>query len=102
LWRYCAHMAIPESLTHRINVFRSSGRVVFEDRELFVEPNWLSVFIGQGIWPRRYDPLADVMPIDAVRSQMSRLRTLIRQTAEAMPTHLGFIAEHCAAQSVRV
>jgi len=62
-----------------------------------VEPNWLSVFIGQGIWPRRYDPLADVIPLDAAAVQLSRLRASIRQTAEAMPSHSGFIAEHCRA-----
>ena len=69
-------MDIPEALSYRIKLFRSSGRVAFEDRELFVEPNWLSVFIGQGIWPRRYDPLADMVPIDSARSQMSRLKGL--------------------------
>jgi tryptophan halogenase len=97
LWRYCGNMNIPDALEHRINLFRSSGRVAFEDRELFVEPNWLSVFIGQGIWPRRYDPLADVVPIDAAEIQLAHLRTAIRQTAEAMPSHSGFIAEHCRA-----
>jgi tryptophan 7-halogenase len=98
LWQYCRSMEVPDSLRYRMNLFRSSGRVAFEDRELFVEPNWLSVFIGQGIWPRRYDPLADVLPIDSVRAELQRLRTLIRQTAEAMPTHADFIAKHCPAQ----
>ena len=97
LWKYCSNMDVPQSLVHRMNVFRSSGRVAFENQELFVEPNWLSVFIGQGIWPRRYDPLADILPLDEVRAQMSRLRILIRQTAEAMPTQDKFIAEHCRA-----
>jgi tryptophan 7-halogenase len=100
LWRYCANMAVPESLSYRIDLFRSSGRVAFEDRELFVEPNWLSVFIGQDIWPRRYDPLADLLPVDSAVNQMHRLAALIRQTAEAMPAHADFIAQHCAAQSI--
>jgi tryptophan halogenase len=90
-------MQVPETLTYRMNLFRSTGRVAFEDRELFTEPNWLSVFIGQGVWPRRYDPLADIIPIDSTRSHMQRLKSLIRQTAEAMPAHAGFIAEHCRA-----
>jgi tryptophan 7-halogenase len=98
LWKYCANMDVPASLTYRMDLFRSSGRVAFESQELFVEPNWLSVFIGQGIWPRRYDPLADILPLDAVKAQMSRLRNLIHQTAEAMPAHAQFIAEHCRAQ----
>jgi tryptophan 7-halogenase len=98
LWQYCASMRVPEPLTYRMNLFHSTGRIAFADHELFTEPNWLSVFIGQGIWPRRYDPLADIMPIDSIRTQMQRLRSLIRQTAEAMPLHETFIAEHCRAQ----
>jgi tryptophan halogenase len=97
LWRYCRNMTIPESLEYRLALFRSSGRVAFDDRELFVEPNWLSVFIGQEVWPRRYDPLADVLPMESVTVEMQRLRASIRQTAQAMPRHADFIAKHCRA-----
>jgi tryptophan halogenase len=100
LWRYCRDMAIPESLEYRIELFRSSGRVAFQSQELFVEPNWLSVLIGQDIWPQRHDPLADVLSIDAVRVQLERMRSLIRQTAEAMSAHADFIAQHCRGPSV--
>jgi tryptophan halogenase len=100
LWQYCRDMDVPESLTYRTNLFRSSGRVAFYDRELFVESNWLSVFIGQHVWPRRFDPLAGLMPLDEALRQLQRLRALIRQTAEAMPTHAAFIAAHCGSASV--
>jgi tryptophan halogenase len=92
LWRYCRNMPIPDALTYRMNLFRSSGRVGVNDRDLFVESNWLSVLIGQGIWPRRHDPLADLLPLDSVRGQLQRLRKLIRETADAMPSHEEFIA----------
>ena len=91
LWRDCRNMPIPDALTYRMNLFRSSGRVSVNDRDLFVESNWLSVLIGQGIWPRRHDPLADLLPLDSVRSQLQRMRKLIRETADAMPTHEEFI-----------
>jgi tryptophan 7-halogenase len=97
LWRYCRSMDIPDTLKYRVDLFRHSGRVAFEAQELFVEPNWLSVFVGQGVWPRRYDPLADVVPFDAIKQEMQRLRALIRQTADAMPAHSAFIAENCRA-----
>ena len=93
LWQYCMNMDIPETLSYRINLFRNSGRIAFQDRELFVESNWLSVFIGQGILPRRYDPLADILPIESVSTHMQRMKSLIRQTAEAMPSHAAFIAQ---------
>jgi len=91
LWTYCRQMPIPDTLAHRIDVFRASGRVAFLDRELFVESNWLSVMLGQGIWPRRHDPLADFVPLEEARQHVERLRAQIRQTAEAMPTHEQFL-----------
>lgn len=100
LWRYCHDMEIPDALTYRLNLFRGSGRIAFHDRELFVESNWLSVLIGQGIWQRRYDPLADLVPLDSARSRLQNLRGLIRQTADAMPLHAEFIATHCQAPGV--
>jgi tryptophan halogenase len=95
LWRQCRSMEVPEALKYRTELFQASGRVSFHDRDLFVEPNWLSVFIGQGIVPRRYDPLADRRSSDSVRDELSRLKGLIRQTADAMPAHAEFIAQHC-------
>jgi tryptophan halogenase len=97
LWAYCRHMSIPDSLAYRIQLFSSSGRVAFYDKELFVEPNWLSILIGQQIWPKRLDPLAYLLPEEETKRQLLRLKTLIRQTADAMPTHAGFIAENCRA-----
>ena len=90
-------MEVPEALQYRTELFRASGRVSFHDRDLFVEPNWLSVFIGQGIVPRRYDPLADRRSLESVRDELGRLKGLIRQTADAMPAHAEFIAQHCKA-----
>lgn len=102
LWDYCRTMEIPDSLRYRIDLFRSNGRVTFSDRELFVESNWLSVMTGQNIWPRGYDPLADVLAVDEVRHRLERTKALIRQTAEAMPTHEQFIAKNCRAEPLRI
>ena len=97
LWDYCRNMDIPDSLRYRIELFKSHGRVTFSDRELFVESNWLSVLTGQNIWPQRYDPLVDVLSVGEIRDRVEKTRALIRQTAEAMPTHEQFIAQNCKA-----
>ena len=94
LWRYCAAMPIPDSLAYRKQLFCSSGRVAFYDKELFVEPNWLSLFIGQRCWPRRHDPLADIPSLADTQRHLATLKAQIRDTAEHMPTHEQFIAAH--------
>jgi tryptophan halogenase len=90
-------MEIPETLSHKIELFRSSGRVAFVDSELFVESNWLSVMTGQNIWPERYDALADLLDVETVKRSLLRIKGQIRQTAEAMPRHEDFLAQHCRA-----
>src|SRR5882724_4464629 len=80
LWQYCRNMDVPDALTYRINLFRSSGRVAFYDKELFVEPNWLSLFIGQRCWPRRFDPLADIPPLADTQRQLAKLKAQFRDT----------------------
>ncbi len=82
-----------------MQLFGASGRVAFEERELFVESNWLSVMLGQGIVPARHDPLAELIPLAETRRRLADLHGLIGQTAAAMPGHAEFIAANCRAGS---
>jgi tryptophan halogenase len=99
LWRYCRHMPIPDSLAYKIKLFRASGRIAYYGRELFSDQSWLSVLTGQGIVPGRHDPLADVMPLDDLKNRLAQMRTMVRQAAEAAPSHREFIARNCSAAS---
>src|SRR5690606_19084034 len=97
LWNYCRTMSIPSTLQRKIDLFKASGRFFREDDELFVDSNWVAVFLGQKVWPRRYDPLVDGLDMRGVRHNCERLRALIRKTAEAMPSQRAFIERYCAA-----
>jgi tryptophan halogenase len=96
-WRAAREMDIPESLQRKIDLFAASGRLFGSDYDLFAEPSWIAVLLGQGITPRRHDPLVDQYDEAFLRGQLSRLSALIRQTADALPSHEAFIARYCAA-----
>jgi tryptophan halogenase len=97
LWRYCRSMAIPDTLRHKMELFAGSGRFFRSDEELFSDTSWVAVFLGQNIWPRSYDPLVEAVELRDIRLTLERMRQLIRRTAEAMPAHQAYIAQHCAA-----
>ena len=96
-WRACRAAPIPDSLAHRIELFRSTGRLFREGEELFAEAGWLQVLIGQGVVPRRYDPLADGLPLPQLDEFLGLARRHVDQVVGKMPSHDAFIAAHCAA-----
>jgi tryptophan 7-halogenase len=98
LWRQVRDMPIPDSLRHKMDLFRSRARVFRYDDELFAETSWVAVMLGQGIWPANYDPLADVLPLAELRKKMQAIRAVIQRGAQAIPTHQQFIEKHCRAQ----
>jgi tryptophan halogenase len=99
-WEYCRNMSIPEELQHRIELFRHRGHVAHKPSELFNEPSWLAVLIGQGVIPERYDRRADGLPESEIRQRMAQIRNIIRQAEEAMPSHQDTIARNCASEAM--
>ena len=97
LWRDCASYAVPDTVQHRIDHFRAFGRTVAYGYELFQNPSWLAVHIGQGNLPDRWDPLVDQRRHVDAAARLASLRRVIGQAADAMPDHAEFIAGYCAA-----
>jgi tryptophan halogenase len=98
-WNYCRNMEIPDTLRGKLDLFRNRALVFRMDDELFLEPSWSAVLMGQGIMPRAYDPLADATDSATLQGALKHMRDAVRRTAEAMPTHAEFIARHCRAES---
>ena len=99
LWRYCRDMSVPDSLQHKIEVFKSCGRVALASDETFLEPSWVAIFLGQHVYPRRYDPLVDAIELQRLRGGLQQRRAAIRNAAQAMPPHREFIDRYCPASS---
>lgn len=97
LWRACAAMSVPDELTAKIELFRTTGRIYREHEELFTEVGWLQVMLGQRIAPERHHPIADGLEDEKLAGFMKDIRTLIERAAAGMPRHEDFIARHCAA-----
>jgi tryptophan halogenase len=96
-WNRCREMQVPEMLAHKIRMFQSRARVVLYDEETFSEDSWASVFLGQEIIPRRYDPLADNRDVGQLKTQLQRIRSTVRQGSDSMPSHAAFVRKYCAA-----
>lgn len=97
LWRECAAMSIPDTLQYKIDHFRAYGRLVSTSIELFQNPSWLAVLVGQFVTPRRYDPLVDERSNVDGKARLEGLRRVMREAAEVMPDHRDYLNSHCKA-----
>jgi tryptophan halogenase len=98
-WNYCREMEVPQSLTERMNLFRSHGRVHREGNELFTKVSWLQVMHGQRIHPKAYHPLTDLLSEDEIQKYLEEVEGVINACVKVMPTHAEFIAKNCAAST---
>jgi tryptophan halogenase len=96
-WAQCRDMSIPESLQHKIELFRSGGRIFRYKDELFTENSWLAVMLGQGIVPRGYDPVTDSISARDMENALLSLRSATQAAASALPHHAEFIRSYCSA-----
>ena len=90
-WDHCRHMAVPESLTQRVALFRDSGRVFKPQEDVFSENSWVQVMMGQGIQPEGYHNIADAMSREQLQSFLSDIQRNVNQTVSALPSHADFI-----------
>jgi tryptophan halogenase len=100
-WNYCRTMPIPETLQHRMELYRSNGRIVREGDELFAEASWLQVMHGQRVRPTGYHPFADLRSKETVNAFLGDIKSVIARCVGAMPTHAEFIAANCAAGAAK-
>jgi len=97
LWDYCRHMALPDTLQHKIDLFRARGKFVRYDWESFFDPSWLCMYEGFGVVPDAIDPTAATIPVADIADLAANIRRDIAAMVEAAPAHHRFLRDHCAA-----
>lgn len=88
------------SLTRRIEQFRSRGRIVTYDDELFSEQDWIAALVGFAGVPERVSPLALGAPIDAVAHNYDGFRQAVGRAVSRLPdqqTYLSHLLETAGA-----
>lgn len=86
-WRYCAQMAVPDSLSQRLEMFKETGHLLEYRQGLFQPASWLALYLGQGLRPTQLD--ARLSALDPARLQLwfSAYQQQLQQLVQAMPDH---------------
>ena len=91
-WQDAAAAEPPPSLAHSLALFEERGRLPYYEEETFSRDSWAAVLIGQGVIPRRTDPLADSLPLDRVRHELGRYSRSVRDFAGAQLSYADYVS----------
>lgn len=94
-WRHCRTMDVPESLSHRIKLFKETGRVFKVPTELFGENSWTQVMLGQGLYPEQYHPIVNMMDDDELKNFLNGIHGSVERLVNQLPDHQRFIDHYC-------
>lgn len=94
-WRDMRSMDIPDSLAHKMSLFAQNGALFREQNDLFLEPSWMQVMMGQGITPKDYHPIANNMPQDRLFAMLDDILRVKREPVPKLPTHDAFLKSFC-------
>ena len=98
-WRQCRDMDIPDSLQHKIDLFRQTGLVFRKNDELFVENSWIQVMMGQGIVPESYHPIATKLSDTELDNLLTNIRESVEKTVAGLPAHHAYVSQFCGANT---
>jgi tryptophan halogenase len=96
-WDYLRQMQIPDSLAHKLSLFRSRASLSLYQYGLFARDSWLAVLLGQGIAPEAYDRTADTFDLAMVGDRLDAFADRVARNVASMPSHASFLANYCKA-----
>jgi tryptophan halogenase len=93
-------MEIPETLKHRIELFKKSGRIFQKNNDIFAENSWSQVMLGQGLLPENYHPIVNMMTDEELKSFLMIIRNSVNNLIDQLPSHQQFIDSYCKAPQI--
>ena len=93
-WNYCRNMSIPDSLQHKMALFKAGGRVFRDDQELFSRASWIAVMLGQHCEPEVYEPILVGIPASDIKRSLDSISSAMTQAVSRLPSHAEFIRNY--------
>jgi tryptophan halogenase len=91
-WKMWQHIDIPESLQNKLALFKSQGRLMKNDLDLFASDSWYAVLEGMGVKPNSYDPSVDASNFELIQNILKESDAALKRNVQQLMNHEDYIA----------
>lgn len=93
-WKDRAAMAIPDSLQHRLDLFREAAIAYQDGADLFRVDSWIQVLRGQGLYSDHYHHMGRLLAEPNLRQALGELKATIDTAVNNLPKHGDFLKQY--------
>ncbi|MFT4809857.1 MAG: tryptophan halogenase [Paraglaciecola sp.] len=90
-WRHFRNMKVSDRLQQIMALYQNNGTIIEETDDLFAENSWVQVMMGQGLTPKQYHPIVDMMSDRDLNMFMRQQETSVQRQLSKLPAHTQFI-----------
>jgi tryptophan halogenase len=94
-WDYCRTMTIPDTLAHRMELFKESAHAFQTGDEMFRLESWSHVMLGQRLQPQSYHQLVAALGQGELSRHLQSIRETINAAVDKLPSHRDFLRQYC-------
>jgi tryptophan halogenase len=88
-------MSIPDTLAHRIELFKESAHAFQTGDEMFRLESWSHVMLGQRLQPQSYHQLVAGLSSGELSRHLQNIRETIHAAVDRLPSHRDFLRHYC-------
>jgi tryptophan halogenase len=90
-WRSWKDRPIPESLRTKLALYKSQGRLLHNDLDLFASDSWHAVLTGMGVFPEDYDPVVDASDYQQVQTILNNIESSLQYSVKQLLSHEEYL-----------
>ena len=69
--------------------------MIEEQDDLFAESSWVQVMMGQGLLPKQYHPIVDMMNEEELFQFLAHQENKVTHLLSQLSNHEDFLAQYC-------
>ncbi|WP_086934429.1 tryptophan halogenase family protein [Agarilytica rhodophyticola] len=93
-WQQRAALEVPDSLQHRIDLYKNSAIAYQDGSDLFRVDSWNQVMRGQGLESRGYHHMGHLLADGQLKTALADLKAQIDKMVASMPKHADFLRQY--------
>lgn len=88
-------VTLSEDAHYKIRLFEARGRIAMLDDDDLFQDHWISLFLGQNIWPKGGNLMSKNISDETIEKFLLEFNQIVKQTESKMPFTTDFIKRNC-------